>query len=62
MYLPLLWGNSQCKLAKKGVVCRENAKDGRHTLDAICQSKERFTLEQATKTQRGSMGIALLFP
>jgi len=56
MYLPQLRGNSQCKLAKKGVVCRRNAKEELHVLVAICQSKEKFTLEQAMKTQSRSRG------
>jgi hypothetical protein len=31
------------------------------TLEKKFQRKAKFTLEQVTKTQRGSIGIALLF-
>ena len=48
---------------------RETTNDKRDALNYVGSShtlnvkvKTKFTLEQGTKTQRGSRGIALLFP
>jgi len=43
--------NQQCVTSQKIVICK----------DEFLKVKVKFTLEQATKPQRGSRGIALLF-
>jgi hypothetical protein len=53
----MLWYEKQNKWIDKYMRCS-------NALQAIfsCKIKVKFTLEQATKDQRGSRGIALLFP
>jgi hypothetical protein len=50
------------KQASVKINCIPSLNEPRHVAEAKEKVKVNFTLEQATKAQRGSRGIALLFP
>jgi hypothetical protein len=56
-----LWDNC-VKVAEVSYSEQNNLNGGYGVLQNNNNNKVKFTLEQATKAQRGSRGIALLFP
>jgi hypothetical protein len=64
----LNWRGSEKRLAQRKLkYCPDTfpkglRKNKKHIIQTYIKVKVKFTLEQVTKAQRGSRGIALLFP